>query len=194
MKKLVLLIVLVYYSLASSAQNNIRNDSLYFPQNRMDRISNQFWSHYLRLANNKSIYKDTSVVESYRLIYWGKYLGQVQIIRKNNEFIIKKDSSCWGGKNMIFFSSFDTLSNFDMLKNLQAECINLCKIEDSLRVPVYNEIIECSEDDRDNWLLEFKINDYYYVKSYIEVESNFRSIILIIMRLAYFENFDLYTW
>ena len=200
MKKIVLISFLTFITLTSFSQyKKLHEDSLFFPLGnnnippKLDKLANDYWTGYLKSVGKKSLYKDTLINESYRLIYWGNYLAFVEIIKKADQYIIITDSIVWG--SMKSYHSYDTLNNPVLINDIKEKSLELYAFKDTheeFKEVMEFELIE-STDDRDNWLIEFKIDDNYWVHSSIEVNSKLKELILLLMRAAKLEGFDLYT-
>lgn len=189
-----LLTFLLIYGLSFGQQKEIDKDSLFFPNNSFDckenydLDGNNYWSNYLIMHKKTSIYKDSALAESFRLMYWGEYFSIVEIIKSNNVYQIIIDSLSW--RDHIIHRQIGKIYNLDSIFKIHKLCEKLWKKRS------YGKCFEDNPmaiDDRDSWVLEFKINHEYKIIERTEVDNEIKAIIFELMKLGGLTGFGLYN-
>ncbi|MDY0077408.1 MAG: hypothetical protein RBR87_09045 [Bacteroidales bacterium] len=152
-----------------------------------DLTEHWYWSNYLKSHNKKSIAKDSTIDEGYRLLYWGKYFSIVEIIKRENIFEVIVDSTPWNEN--IAFRSIDSIKMETRILKLRSLCDTL--ICDSEKESLYT--YEVAEDDRDNWAFEWKNENGHFAIEGIEVSQEFSEIIHSIMELGNISGYTIYN-
>lgn len=154
-----------------------------------DLVDHWYWKNYLLSHGKKSILTDTTVLEAYRLIYWGNYFAIVEIIKRENLYYVTADSSSWGTRNYLIYRSQDTFLTNSEIQYIRQYC-NATKEEKKLIYPSKDE--PAAIDDRDNWAFEFKIGEYYRSMDGIKTSQELESIYVKIMKLGGLNGYRVY--
>ena len=194
-----IIILMTLCSSFSGFSQIITNDSipLYFPEysfnpnKTFDDISNRYWSSYLFGLGKQIIYKDKSIQECYRLIYYGPGSSVVEIFKRGDKYIIISDSLPSLIKS---FRRIDSLNKEDLFIKIP-ELRNLDLYFWDMKNGPYNPDKEyyILNDDRENWLLELKKGDKYNVITRIEPEKEIKDLIIQIMTASKHRGFRIWT-
>ncbi len=185
-----ILCCLIFSSL-SGQELNYKADSLLFPpksfncNNLRDSSSNSIWSQLLISANKKSLYKDSTIEEAYRLVYWGKYISIIEIKPTNGKYTLSVDKLTWDGEYTYW--QIDSIN----LIPIRVKCDSLWDVPSTL--DCYKEGDPIVFDDRDSWLLEYKINGKY--KSIVRriVKQDLKELLVLLMHEAKLKNFGIFN-
>jgi hypothetical protein len=170
----------------------------YFPEysfdcdSSLDLTGNRYWSNWLISFKKPSIYQDTLFTEYYRLIYFGKYFSIVSIHKISNDYILVSDSLNWQNKSNaveyrdIVFNEND-LKFIDTLKAL------------SLELHDYRSYENCTDDktilfldDRDSWVIEYKVDGFYHVIERYTPEDEVKKFIILLMKVAKLKGYRIF--
>jgi len=190
MKTLIISILLLFCISQISGQNNVENtDSIEILTDLtidFDLSNHWWWKHYLQMHNKKSIAKENTIDEGYRLLYSGNYFSIVEILKREDLLEIIVDSVPINNNKL--YRTTDSLKTYLKVENIRGLCERL--INESNKENSY--IYEIHDDDRDNWAFEFKIDNQNYVIEGIEVSKEFAEIIKEMMDIGSLTNYTIY--
>lgn len=153
-----------------------------------DLSVHRYWSSYLIRNGKESLQADSSVFEAYRLIYWGQFFSIVEIIKVSDQYVVKADSSAWGMNFHKIFRSQDTLYESEDIEYIRQYCWSH---KDEKRFE--NEVdISNTEDDRDNWAFEYKIDSIYRSRYEIVVPEELAKVYQRMMKLGKLSGYKIY--
>ena len=194
-------LILILFCLLTQTIQSQNEIPKYFPESSfdcdsvLDHSSNQYWSSWLYnlkkpILYNTKDYTDYYYTEYYRLLYWGSYLAVVNLIINRDSYIVITDSlgnNFQATENKDLILAPPGLYIIDSIKGLVPELIRFRSYENCTKK---DDLIFI--DDRDSWVIEFKIGDKYKIIERKEPEDAVEKYILLMMKLAKLNGFMIY--
>jgi len=147
-------------------------------------MEDNYWGNYLKGFRKSSMYHDLSYTEAYRLIYWGNYIAIVEISVNDTMCYIVIDSL--SNRDNKIYRSFDTIPMNQTILEIRNNCNKMWEYNQGY------DYFSLTDDDRDNWAFEYKIDDCYMSLQRYDVEEPLKDVIIDIMGIAGFKGYTIH--
>lgn len=164
MKHLFLILFLVTSNYFFCQNKKIQKENLFFPEKSFDclenkdLIGNEYWTNFLLGCHKKSLFKDTTSMNTFRLLYWGTHVSIIEIVKEKSLIRFTVDSlSNYNDKVYRTIDSLQINSSFVELNKL----IDL--LWDKRSYENCSDSLDYSINDAFSWVLEFRVGNKYKV-------------------------------